>query len=93
MVTSLVGTVLLIAVIVNVTCRTLNQFSAVPRITKGIVVVATLVNMFVGAISTFTFCGNRGSSVGIGNTFLRLVMSTLISMNIIVSNVVVCCAD
>ena len=86
---SLINSVILIAVVINIFVEGIQRLSAPPEVLGQAIIITALIGVFINTISAFLFYKDQKDDINIKGAYLHLMLDAVISVGVVISGVVI----
>ena len=86
---SLINSVLLIVIVINIAIEGIERLSSPPELTGVAIIITALIGVVINTVSAFLFYKGQKSDINIRGAFLHLVVDALVSVGVVISGIII----
>lgn len=86
---SLINSVLLVAIVINILMEGIERLSAPPAVSGNMIIITALIGVIINTVSAFLFYKGQKNDINIKGAFLHLLVDALVSVGVVISGVVI----
>jgi cobalt-zinc-cadmium efflux system protein len=90
---SLINSVLLITVVINIFIEGIDRLSSPPEIAGKVIIFTALIGVGINTISAFLFYNGQKEDINVKGAFLHLLVDAMVSVGVVISGVIIYYTD